>query len=322
MSASTPASSASLHRIVFAAALGLASMAVPIAQAQSGLNVSLVTSGYEFTPGLPTPGLAAAGPTGGGRTSPTVQPSFTANVAVQNLSRAPITFTFPDAASAARKWTFHLYDAAGAEVWSSETVAIATGPEQTLTLARGQSWRRTVTVPLLLPQLGDATVSAPLAAGLYTLEATLDADKSPAARTVISVLAAPAPDPTRGTLRGSVVRVVNGSTVPSPSAFVSVTPDVTTQPATAGPVWSGVADANGQFAVSLPAGRYHVRAMFNGPVIQVYPRPPVPSGTATVDVAASATTDVTVTLQTPVTTPETPTALIDRGRATAPAVRP
>src|SRR5262245_37180018 len=86
---------------------------LPIIQSIGGLQVSLTTGGYKFLvtddPASPAAGVTDPAPT-----------NFPASIVVVNRSAVGIPFTFPDPASAARKFNFSVYDSAGVLVWRSD----------------------------------------------------------------------------------------------------------------------------------------------------------------------------------------------------------
>jgi hypothetical protein len=135
-----------------------------------GLSVSLTPGGYKFV--VP--------PAGALRRGLVAKASFPASVAVSNRSRHAVTFTFPDSASAESKWTFRIFDENGNEIWKSDS-GVGTPVLTEKKLVPGQTWRRLVQVPLR----PNTTALVP---GLYTLEASLDADKKLGASTIFEVV--------------------------------------------------------------------------------------------------------------------------------------
>lgn len=85
---------------------------------------------------------------------------------------------------------FQILDSSGVKVWqSSETTVGITDVLDVL--SRGEVWKRTARIPLMIG-------GTPLAPGRYTLEATLSADVSIGARTSFLVPGSPpvTPGPT------------------------------------------------------------------------------------------------------------------------------
>lgn len=227
-----------------------------------GLQTSLTTGGYRFviadTPLVPSPAGA-----------PIVVPdTFPACASLQNRSPFEIKFTFPNSAAAELKFRFRVFDSAGTLVWQSDTESAEPPVETTVALGKFQRWK--LIAPIPLKPGGKA-----LEAGIYTLEALINADKQVGVSTVFEVVAATPPsDPTKTGLRGLVVKADNvpvAGTTPTESAaagalvvineIVKANESVARQPFT----WSGKADALGKFKASAPAGRYRVTANYVAP---------------------------------------------------------
>lgn len=188
---------------------------------------------------------------------------FVATATVTNRSRAPISFTFrrpiqPD------RFTFRIFNAQSEEIWSSDPGGQPGGPV-TSVLPRGKSWQQVQRIPL---QIG----GAPLAAGRYTVEATLNTDEVLGATTVFEI-ASPAPKPNgllKGTVLSTTTQFPGNQFDPFPleiHALVSgALVTVTQLPSEGGPVgqpfqWQGFSDPNGRFETQVPPGRYRVHSM-------------------------------------------------------------
>ena len=272
---------------------------LPIIQSVAGLQVSLSTGGYKF--------LVADDPTSptAGVTGPAVTPaSFPASIVVVNRSTVGIPFTFPDPASAARKFNFSVFDSAGVLVWRSD--ADVASP-QVLTegkLAARSRWSRLVAVPLKLD--GKA-----LAEGIYTLVAEIAAAE-PGKRFGASAIfeVARPPDPTRESGINGLVLKANPpeaanplpSEVPAAGAFVSIVEiRVNTVVYDHSPFfWSGRADESGRFKVKTPPGRFRVTASLPGTTDpNAGTTTPGVSKTVEVTVEPGKYTDVTIHLPLP-----------------------
>jgi hypothetical protein len=141
-----------------------------------GLQTSLTTGGLRFVVADAPTATAAPG-------SPVVVPdTFPACVSVQNRSPFEIDFTFPNSAAAALKFTFRIFDSAGALVWQSDAEIVVPPIETTEVLGKFQRWKRTLAIPL--KPNGKA-----LPAGIYSLEASTSADKRLGASTIFEVVA-------------------------------------------------------------------------------------------------------------------------------------
>jgi len=152
-----------------------------------GLQTSLTTGGLRF---VVTDAPTATSESG----SPVVVPdTFPACVSVQNRSPFEINFTFPNAAAAALKFTFRIFDGAGALIWQSDTEIAVPPLDTTEVLGKFQRWKRTLAIPL--KPNGKA-----LPAGIYTLEASTSADKRLGASTIfeVAVVTPPADPPKLG----------------------------------------------------------------------------------------------------------------------------
>ena len=152
-----------------------------------GLQLSLNTGGYKFLVGddavvmpLATAKAQAAKkadqlggllPTGEG---------FAASALLVNASRSGIPIHFADPVAAEVKFTFSVLDADGALVWQSDSGVIAAQQVITVTMGKGERWKRIVQIPLKVD-------GAWLKSGLYTLEARLEAQPSVSASVMFEV---------------------------------------------------------------------------------------------------------------------------------------
>jgi hypothetical protein len=214
-----------------------------------GLNVSLATSGYSFREVTTGPVIQIFPPIPGARSS------FVASVALSNRSRSPITFSFNDAGP---QWTFRVLNSADQEVWRSDgDIAPQVITEDVL--GPGKTWKRSARIPLVIDD-------SPLAVGVYTLQAFLNADKPVSATSVFEIVPGEGSDTG---IKGRVEKWItsgNGQVgvsygVPGAGARVTVTA-INARTTAAGNLffWSGVADAEGKFKVNTPPGRYRVAA--------------------------------------------------------------
>lgn len=229
----------------------------PVETTQGGLQVTLTTGGYKFVVGDGTP--TTAGNVVNSRES------FAASAVVYNRSNADIKFTFPSAEAADRRFRFRVFDSAGAQIWVSDADP-ATAPVVTETLLlRRSAWRRTVQVPLKV-------AGKPLAAGIYTLEASIEADKQlggSAFFEVTVVLPDPGPDSATG-IKGQVLQstgIPSAEANPLPSELPLagvrvVVAEIPTSNALPRPLffWQGVTDNEGRFQVNTRPGRFRVVA--------------------------------------------------------------
>ena len=261
--------------------------------AGSGLQIALATGGYKFI--IPaTPATAAA--------AVAAPASFAATASLYNRSTTDITFTFPDAGAALRKFTFRVFDKAGALVWQSDSDApAAAAPVITdAKLAKGARWSRTLIIPL-------KSGGTALAPGIYSLEAAIDADKKPGAASIFEVAAAPDPAQEQG-INGLVLKPNAEAAAPLPveipaaGANVSVVEVRTKEtPLAHVPfVWTGKTGTDGKFTVKTPAGRFRVTTTLL-PAVQTPPAAnaeisPVVSKTVDVTVDAGKYSDITIHL--------------------------
>jgi len=203
--------------------------------------------------------------------------SFPALAVLENRSNSNVPFTFPDAASAARKWTFRLFDSTGAKIWQSDLDPVGDAPSVESPLLRGSRWRRNVQIPLTLN-------NAPLPPGLYTVEASVDADKQLGATAVFEVSSRtlPPPDAKATGIRGLVLRASGSREDPTASqelpvggAAIVVSEIIPPESAQvrAPFTWRGVTNHEGRFQVNTPPGRFQVTATLpQGP--EANPLPP------------------------------------------------
>jgi hypothetical protein len=260
------------------ASLALASLSVlafepsprpePSEIGQGGLQMKLTTSGYKFVVGAETP-TDGGTPANGlpGRIVPPSRGSFTASAVLYNRSNTDITFAFPNGDAAENRFRFRVFDSAGTEVWASDD-GVVTPPVMTeASLARRSAWRRTVQVPLKLE-------GKPLAPGIYTLEASIDADKQFGASAIFEVVLPPNPNPIPDNDTGIQGRVFRATGIPNDlvnplptelpvggvRVVVSEIPS-NTQPVTRSLFfWQGVTDGEGRFQVNTLPGRFRVTA--------------------------------------------------------------
>ena len=261
----------------------------------SGLQIALSTGGYKFViPATPPAAVAVVG----------ASASFPATASLYNRSTTDITFTFPDAGAAQRKFIFRVFDKAGTLVWQSDANAIGVPvPADSSTdvkLAKGARWSRTTMIPLK----PEGTALAP---GIYSLEAAIDADKKPGAASIFEVAAAPDPAQEQG-INGLVLKPNAEAAAPLPveipaaGANVSVVEVRTKEtPLAHVPfVWTGKTGTDGKFTVKTPAGRFRVTTTLL-PAVQTPPAAnaeisPVVSKTVDVTVDAGKYSDITIHL--------------------------
>jgi hypothetical protein len=260
-----------------------------------GLNVSLTTSGYRF-PQFPdvVPDSAADRKTL--PPFPRTRTSFTACVSLTNRSREAIPFTFNDAGP---RWIFRIVDSEDREVWRSGSDIAS---PQVLTddkLGAGKTWKQTARIPLVID--GNA-----LAAGIYTLQAYLNADKAVSATSVFEVVA----PLLKSGIKGLVLKQIappDGTLGPIkevPAAGVQVRVNeildslalVKRLPFT----WVGYTDSEGRFTVNTPPGRFRVSVYESAYGPGPYPLnvriglPQTPVTTAEVTVQQGAFSEVTL----------------------------
>ncbi len=296
--------------LVSAASPSLAQATPPGLSAQLGLQVALTTGGSHFDLGETSAVLVR-----GVRYPLPQRNSFAASVALANLSRNDLAFTFPDAGSALTHFRFRVYNVSGALIWESESAPAAAPSPVEATLRRKSTWKRTVQIPLTV-------AGGWLPSGRYTLEAKLLADTEIGATTVFDVTthvprtdtgisgrvdqSEPAPAalqsdsytavravrPASSTSSSSASNVVIGISYPPP-AELTITeirePNVRYDhpPFT----WTGPVQQDGTFRVMTPPGRFQVSAA-KLPGVALFN-----VGPGTVDGRiASATLDLTVSL--------------------------
>ena len=258
----------------------IAQIPTPQLTKASNLHLALSTGGYKV---VSPPAPAAAGP------AVIASPGFPATAALYNRSATDITFTFPDAASAQRKFTFRVFDKAGVLVWQSDADVVGAQALTDAKLAKGTRWSRTAMIPL-------KPGGTALTPGIYSLEAVVDADKKPGAVTIFEVAAAPDPTQEQG-INGLVLKpnppeAANPlpAEIPAAGALVSVYEVRTKEAAlTHVPfVWIGRTDAAGKFTVKTPAGHFRVTATLL-PAVQT-----PPAANAGIVLPVTKTVDVTV----------------------------
>ena len=166
----------------------------PVDVGLGGLQTSLTTGGYRF--------MIASAPAGAPGAVPN---SFPATASLQNRSPFEIDFTFPNATAADLKFTFRVFDSAGALVWQSEGVK-RRQPTTTLPLEK---------IPALEAHCGDSAQAGRQSArrlGIYTLEASINGDKQIGASAIFEVISdAPPVDPTPSGLGGFVFKADRSS---------------------------------------------------------------------------------------------------------------
>lgn len=254
----------------------------------SGLTVSLSTSGYKFIiPADPAPAVVAPA-------------SFTASASIYNRSAADIPFTFPNPAAADRKFTFRVFDKAGALVWESDAEVVTPQVLTDAKLAKSARWSRTLAIPL-------KPGGTALAPGVYTLEAVIDADKKPGAAAIFEVAAPPDPAQEQG-INGLVLKpnppeAANPlpAEIPAAGALVNVVELRTlATPLNRSPfAWSGRTNDAGRFTVKTPAGRFRVTATLPAGTAAGALNSPSVTRTIEVVVEAGKFSDVTVHLPAP-----------------------
>lgn len=281
-----------------------------------GVQMSLTTGGYKFFADTST----GSDPGANGSTrppTPAARDSFPASAVLFNRSNTDIAFSFGDPVSAQRHFRFRVFDSAGKEVWSSDDG----GAPQVITedtLARRSAWRRTVRVPLQLE-------GKPLAPGVYTLEALIDADKQVGATSVFEVVSPPNPDPKLTGIKGLVLQATGPQTANTPATELPVAgaqivvyaiPDDPSQPPTRPPFfWQGLTTTEGRFQVNTPPGHYRVRATLPRqptPIDDVLMRPaplPGPSKTTEVTVEDGKFSEVTFHFPAPLPPPPPDTGI-------------
>ncbi len=264
----------------------------PVPTIGSGLHTVLSTGGYKFV--IPADADPAA--------DIAARSSFPASVSLYNRSSSDIDFSFPDPVKAEKKFTFRIFNKAGAQVWESDAEIVAPAVITDAKLAKGARWSRT----LLIPLKPGGTALAP---GAYSLEAVVDADKKPGAVTIFEV--APAPDPV-------VVQGINGlvlkpnppeaanplpAGIPAAGAYVSVVELAAGGAPPTRPlfVWNGRTDDAGKFNVKTPEGRFRVTATLLNTTPAAAFGNYVPPATKSVEVtvAAGVFSDVTISLPAP-----------------------
>ena len=267
-----------------------------------GLNVSLATSGYRFPAVVPGVQTAAKGKSF--LPAPVVRTSFVASVCLSNRGRQAVPFTFNDGGP---RWTFRILDAQDEEIWNSNDGIASPQVITEETLEPGRSWKMSFRIPLVVDE-------TPLAAGVYTVQAFLNADKSVSATSPFQVVAAPgAPTGIRGlVLREGIIEEVHATFAEeTPAVGVQVTvSEILTSPNSANRLpfsWTGTTNAEGRFVLNAPPGRYRVTAYdrtisLSGQTLQVITLPihlPVLVATDTVEVTVQqgALSDVTLHLK-------------------------
>ena len=231
--------------------------------AQGGLQLTLTTGGYQFVLGAGTPTTAANVATG--------RESFPASVVLYNRSNTDIKFTFATAEAADRRFRFRIFNSTGTQLWASDEDSVTPPVGTEIVLPRHGTWRRTVQVPLKLD-------GKPLAAGVYTLEASIEADKQVGASSVFEVATLPPPNPEPDPTTGIKGQVLKSTGIPSseggplppelPLAGVRiVVAEIPISNSLPHPLffWQGVTDNEGRFQVNTRPGRFRVTATLPAP---------------------------------------------------------
>ncbi len=268
-----------------------------------GLNVSLTTGGFRFA----VPTEPAAEKIRVPKHAVIVADSFAACAVLQNRSRDGITFDFPNAGAAERKFKFRVFDSEGEQVWESDADVVSPEVVTTETLLRGARWKRVIRIPLVI----DGT---PLPPGAYSLQATLEADKQPGAAVPFEVVEPPKPDPTveNTGIAGKVVVVDGDVESPAAGATVLVQQIIPQGVRLDHPPfnWSGHTDDAGAFKTKTPPGRYKVVAKYfrAGQVREGVDAPTntVLTAVAEVTVEAGVFSEVVLKLKAPVPPPPPP----------------
>lgn len=263
---------------------------IPLTEAGlAGLQVSLTTSGYKF--------LLAEPDTTTPATTNVQKPArewFVASALLANRSNTDITFTFPTPVAA--QWTFRIFNSAGVQLWRSDADVISAQVLTDRTLEKRGRWKRLIQVPLRV----DGKLLDP---GIYTLEASIDADKSLSATALFEVALPPVippPDTSTG-IKGTVL-LPGESDQPAAGALVNIIEiRSNASPMNRAPfVWTGKTDNTGKFQVVTPAGHFRVTASAGNVVVPraagILPQPnPLPKSVE-VTVNAGAFSEVTIRL--------------------------
>ncbi len=136
------------------------------AQLSSGVNVSLTTSGFAFTPMI---GVLI--PLGSGTNHTPVPISLktqgvSTSVSLRNSTAQDISFVLGLFTATSPKFEFRVYNSDGTLVWDSVPSILPPVVARHFVLAPGEAWRGTAFIPLFIN--GKA-----LPAGTYTVEALL-----------------------------------------------------------------------------------------------------------------------------------------------------
>jgi hypothetical protein len=276
--------------------------------AGGGLNISLTTSGYRF-PQIPdvivfaVPDGKSTTPAVDGRILPPYplpgpRSSFNACVSLTNRSRQAIPFTFNDAGP---RWIFRIVDSEDHEVWKSNSDGASAPVLTDDKLGPGKTWKQTASIPLVI----DGTW---LAAGVYTLQAYLNADKAVSATSVFEVVANPL---VNTGIKGLVLKLIpppDGTLgpiteIPAAGVQVRVTEIVDPLVRLARPIftWVGYTNDEGRFTVNTPPGRFLV-SVYERPFWSIPDSvnalriiaPPIPVATAEVTVQQGAFSEITL----------------------------
>ena len=203
----------------------------------------------------------------GKRGSTPVRETFAATVALVNLSKTNVTFNFPHPAAAERLFTFRILDSAGTKIWESGTDEMSAQVITPATLKKQGRWARTVKIPLKV----DGNWLAP---GQYSLEAALAGQPAPSASTLF-VVTWPSETASTG-IKGRTFQIAQVTVDPFPvidirpfiSLAVPIKAIVTVeeyfepgrQYVRAPYSWMVETDAEGNYQLTTPPGRYSVSA--------------------------------------------------------------
>jgi hypothetical protein len=216
-----------------------------------GLQVSLTTSGSQFTPGLVTTT----------QNSGSLQANFLATATISNRSKSIIPLMFANKYQADQGWVFSLYKD-DKLVWTDARVYALCAADYFFpircSLTPGRSLTKTVSIPLADYR------GVPWAAGEYVLEACLLSNSKIKSSVVVCI------QPTYekiGTINGVVRQPTKdsyGNHINPRQVFVIVSPSDTSIPLNGYNSWTGVTDNKGLFKASLLAGTYSVKAYIPG----------------------------------------------------------
>lgn len=272
---------------LLAAGLGVLPAAEPVAQ--SGVTLSLSTSGYIF--GTPPPTATASATAAVVRKSAAIQPSFTASILLWNRSARDLEFAFPSALSAQQHFVFRVFDSANALLWQSTVptpvVTVTDPPIFQAILHRRSAWKLTQAVPLVID-------GKPLPAGAYTVEGSIDGSPVFTSRATFQVLATPiAGSGIKGIVLAGPVTPVSRPGEPNEKPVAKAIIRYFNTLAASAVVTTVIADEQGHFQFAVPPGQYSVTAIIPGDE-----NSPFGHGTQTVTVTPDHFTEITFHLDT------------------------